>query len=107
MDSNVFRPIKTAWPIVIALNHFCSPGSRHGILLFFPITRFRVIATIAVITGFNLWRRLFTVHSSQFGVRGSEFRFLSSVLRFLHLCQSVKSVAPLVHRSAFGVLGGL
>ena len=32
-----------------SLNHFCSPGRCHGILFLFPITRFRVIATIAFI----------------------------------------------------------
>src|ERR1700751_4914590 len=49
IDSKVFRPIKTGWPIVVSLNHFCSPGRSHGILFFFPITRFLVIATIAFI----------------------------------------------------------
>src|ERR1700750_3155707 len=33
--------------MVASLNHFCSPARRHGIWLFRPITRFRVMATIA------------------------------------------------------------
>jgi hypothetical protein len=33
--------------MVTSLNHLCSPWRRQGILLFWPITRFRVIATIA------------------------------------------------------------
>src|ERR1700746_1028790 len=49
MDSKVLRPIKMGWPIVTSLNHLCSPRRRQGILLFCPITRFRVIATIAFI----------------------------------------------------------
>src|SRR6185369_8125843 len=50
IDSNVFRPITTMWPVVVFLNHAKSSGRCHGIRLPSPITRFFDIAAIAFIS---------------------------------------------------------
>src|SRR6185369_15026951 len=48
IDSNVFRPITTTWPVVIFLNHLKSSGKCHGIFPAAPITRFSDMAAMAL-----------------------------------------------------------
>ena len=48
MDSKVLRPITTTFPVVIFLNHLKSSGRCHGILFPFPMTRFSLIAAMAL-----------------------------------------------------------
>src|SRR5437763_1101632 len=48
MDSKVFRPITTTWPVVIFLNHLKSSGRCQGILFPAPITRLRDMAAMAL-----------------------------------------------------------
>src|SRR3989344_1933400 len=52
IDSNVFRPIITGWPVVIALNLFKSSGIFQRSLLFFPNSLFLPIAATILIIGF-------------------------------------------------------
>src|SRR5687767_2366107 len=63
MLSNVFLPITMTFPVVIFLNHLKSSGRCHGILFPLPITRFSLIAAIALkcfigggVIAHRLWR---------------------------------------------------
>src|SRR5436190_12567225 len=46
--SKVLRPITTTLPLVIFLNHLKSSGKCHGILFPWPMTRFSLIAAMAL-----------------------------------------------------------
>ena len=48
IDSKVLRPMTTTWPVVIFLNHLKSSGKCHGILFPCPMTRFSLIAAMAL-----------------------------------------------------------
>src|SRR6266511_4269716 len=48
MDSKVLRPITTTFPVVNFLNHLKSSGRCHGILFPAPMTRFSLMAAMAL-----------------------------------------------------------
>src|SRR6266508_3123952 len=48
MDSKVLRPITTTLPVVSFLNHLKSSGRCHGILFSAPMTRFSLMAAMAL-----------------------------------------------------------
>ena len=53
-DSNVLRPMITAWPVVKSLKRRISAGRRHNNLLFLPIALFSAIAAMIEIVLINL-----------------------------------------------------
>ena len=92
----------TIWPVVIFLNHLKSSGRCHGILGPFPITRFSLIAAMALKCFMRRHTEMVSRKDREEGEGDKEkiLRFLRVLRETLRLCVSAirTSVASKLRR---------